>query len=126
MSSNMIDEEQIEIDRELAILRQAVTIPYLPPIDTEMIDESEVYTLVLDLDETLIHYECDDQDGDYYLIRPGAIKFLKDLALYYEIVIFTAAMPEVSQLSFVLQFTNSMFFYSTPTKFWTTSTKMAS
>ena len=102
----MIDEEQIEIDRELAILRQAVTIPYLPPIDTEMIDESEVYTLVLDLDETLIHYECDDQDGDYYLIRPGAIKFLKDLALYYEIVIFTAAMPEVSQLSFVKQFTN--------------------
>ena len=94
----MIDEEQIEIDRELAILRQAVTIPHLPPIDTEMIDESEVYTLVLDLDETLIHYECDDQDGDYYLIRPGAIKFLKDLALYYEIVIFTAAMPEVSQL----------------------------
>ena len=61
-----------------------------------MIDESEVYTLVLDLDETLIHYECDDTDGDYYLIRPGAIKFLKELALDYEIVIFTAAMPEVS------------------------------
>lgn len=61
-----------------------------------MIDESEVYTLVLDLDETLIHYECDDTDGDYYLIRPGAIKFLKDMAIYYEIVIFTAAMPEVS------------------------------
>ena len=74
-----------------------MTIPYLPPIDTELIDESEVYTLVLDLDETLIHYECDDADGDYYLIRPGAIKFLKELALYYEIVIFTAAMPEVSQ-----------------------------
>ena len=92
----MIDEEQDEIDRELAILRQQVTIPYLPPIDTNMIDESEVYTLVLDLDETLIHYECDDTDGDYYLIRPGAIKFLKELALDYEIVIFTAAMPEVS------------------------------
>ena len=59
-----------------------------------MIDESEVYTLVLDLDETLIHYEMDDVDGDYYLIRPGAIKFLRDMALYYEIVIFTAAMPE--------------------------------
>ena len=59
-----------------------------------MIDESEVYTLVLDLDETLIHYECDEIDGDYYLIRPGAIKFLKEMALYYEIVIFTAAMPE--------------------------------
>ena len=78
----------------MARLRDLVTTPYLPPIDTEMIDESEVYTLVLDLDETLIHYECDEIDGDYYLIRPGAIKFLKEMALYYEIVIFTAAMPE--------------------------------
>ena len=33
----------------------------------------------MDLDETLIHYECDDDDGDYYLIRPGAIKFLKEM-----------------------------------------------
>ena len=72
-SSNMIDEEQELIDVELAELRQKVTIPYLPPIDTAIISEEEVYTLVLDLDETLIHYECDDADGDYYLIRPGAI-----------------------------------------------------
>ena len=95
-SSNMIDEEQEQIDAELAELRKNVTIPYLPPIDTAIISEEEVYTLVLDLDETLIHYECDDIDGDYYLIRPGAIKFLKEMALYYEIVVFTAAMPEVS------------------------------
>lgn len=93
-----IDDEQEAIEAELAILRTQVKIPYLPPIDTTMIDESEVYTLVLDLDETLIHYECDDEDGDYYLIRPGAIRFLKELALYYEIVIFTAAMPEVSRI----------------------------
>lgn len=90
----MIDDEQDEIDVELALLRQKVSIPYLSPIDTSIIDESEVYTLVLDLDETLIHYECDDTDGDYYLIRPGAIQFLREMALYYEIVIFTAAMPE--------------------------------
>ena len=32
----------------------------------------------------------------YYLIRPGAIKFLNELAKYFEIVIFTAAMPDVS------------------------------
>ena len=98
----MIDEEQDEIDAELALLRQQVVIPYLPPIDTSIIEEEEVYTLVLDLDETLIHYECDDEDGDYYLIRPGAIKFLRDLALDYEIVIFTAAMPEVSTHFYVL------------------------
>lgn len=94
MINEEIDEEQEAIEAELAYLRAQVTIPYLPPIDTTLIDESDCYTLVLDLDETLIHYECDDQDGDYYLIRPGAIHFLKELAMYYEIVIFTAAMPE--------------------------------
>ena len=71
-----------------------VNIPYLPPID------KEVYTLVLDLDETLIHLETDDDAQDeeeqvYYLIRPGAIKFLNNLSKYYELVIFTAAMPDV-------------------------------
>jgi len=57
----------------------------------------------LDLDETLIHLECEDEDGEnqneedsvYYLIRPGTIKFLNELSRYYELVIFTAAMPDV-------------------------------
>jgi TFIIF-interacting CTD phosphatase-like protein len=31
----------------------------------------------------------------YYLIRPGAIRFINELSKYYEIVIFTAAMPDV-------------------------------
>ncbi len=74
-------------------------------------DDRPVYTLVLDLDETLIHLECDDEEnvsGDghdinnedsvYYLIRPGAIRFLNELSKYYEIVIFTAAMPDVSYI----------------------------
>ena len=97
------------------MLRQQVVIPYLPPIDPTIIDEEEVYTLVLDLDETLIHYECDDDDGDYYLIRPGAIKFLRDLALDFEIVIFTAAMPEVSHYTHLmfLIVSNLILFYST-------------
>jgi len=57
----------------------------------------------LDLDETLIHLECEEEesenqneeDGVYYLIRPGTIKFLNELSRYYELVIFTAAMPDV-------------------------------
>ena len=57
--------------------------------------------LVLDLDETLIHFEIDedvpeDEEPGYYLIRPGAIKFLQELSKYYEVVVFTAAMPDVS------------------------------
>jgi CTD small phosphatase-like protein 2 len=64
--------------------------------------------LVLDLDETLIHLECDEEgmegeteheDGVYYLIRPGAIRFLNELSKYYELVIFTAAMPDVRDLN---------------------------
>lgn len=63
-----------------------------------------MYTLVLDLDETLIHLECEEdgeedeeqnEDSVYYLIRPGAIRFINELSKYYEIVIFTAAMPDV-------------------------------
>ena len=54
----------------------------------------------MDLDETLIHFEIDEdvdpdeEDPGYYLIRPGAIKFLQELSHYYEIVVFTAAMPD--------------------------------
>lgn len=60
----------------------------------------DIYTLVLDLDETLIHFEMDEdvdpavEEPGYYLIRPGAIKFLNELSEYYELVVFTAAMPD--------------------------------
>jgi hypothetical protein len=57
--------------------------------------DSPKYTLVLDLDETLIHYVEDKtakarKGSEYYLVRPHAIKFLKDLSAFYELVIFTA------------------------------------
>lgn len=53
-----------------------------------------MYTLVLDLDETLIHYfEMGGADGGgHFLIRPTAQKFLKEMSQLYEVVIFTAAM----------------------------------
>ena len=87
------------------MLKELVTLPYLPKLENvpkfcESIDK--VYTLVLDLDETLIHFEIDEEidpaeeEPGYYLIRPGAINFLKELSQYYEIVVFTAAMPDVS------------------------------
>ena len=34
------------------------------------------------------------EDPGYYLIRPGAMKFLEQLSDYFEIVVFTAAMPD--------------------------------
>ena len=51
------------------------------------------YTLVLDLDETLIH-KVDYEDDDCFLVRPGCIPFLEVMGKYYEIAIFTAAIKD--------------------------------
>ena len=54
------------------------------------------YTLIFDLDETLIYYP-DDQLHDMsnvetkIKIRPYAYEFLRAIREYYEIVVFTAA-----------------------------------
>lgn len=52
------------------------------------------YTLVLDLDETLIHFEEKPDGTSQFLIRPFAQLFLKQVAQYYEVVIFTAALQD--------------------------------
>ncbi|KAL4501264.1 hypothetical protein ABPG73_014002 [Tetrahymena malaccensis] len=51
------------------------------------------YTLVLDLDETLVHYS-ETNNGGQFVVRPFANQFLQVLSEYYEIVVFTAAMPD--------------------------------
>lgn len=53
-----------------------------------------MYTLVLDLDETLVHFEEMGEYGQFY-VRPYATEFLIEMGNYYEIVIFTAAVQEV-------------------------------
>jgi TFIIF-interacting CTD phosphatase-like protein len=62
--------------------------PYLPPAKNP-----NGYTLVLDLDETLVHYYEHNGEGKYR-IRPGCDKFLREMAQLYEVVIFTAAMQD--------------------------------
>jgi CTD small phosphatase-like protein 2 len=59
-------------------------------------EQYKLYTLVLDLDETLIHYfEMGGPDGaGHFLIRPGVHKFLREMSQLYEVVIFTAAMQD--------------------------------
>ena len=66
-------------------------------------------TLVLDLDETLVHSSFKppakvdiilpvDIEGRvchvYVLVRPGCAKFLNEMAKYYELVIFTASLSK--------------------------------
>lgn len=64
-----------------------VSPPFLPAQDSA----SDEYTLVLDLDETLIH-NVDSGNDSFFLVRPGCVEFIKNMAKYYEIVIFTAAL----------------------------------
>lgn len=50
-------------------------------------------TLVLDLDETLVHFEETSAGGEF-LVRPGATDFLEAMAKSFEVVIFTAAVKD--------------------------------
>lgn len=50
------------------------------------------YTLLLDLDETLVHYVEGGNAEGHFFIRPYARYFIESLFPYYEIIIFTAAI----------------------------------
>ena len=61
--------------------------PYLPPKKKE---DKRDYCLVLDLDETLVHFFEDNSEA-YVKVRMGAENFISVLSQYCEIVIFTAS-----------------------------------
>lgn len=62
--------------------------PYLPPAKNP-----DGYCLVLDLDETLVHYYESRGEGAVR-VRPGVDKFLTEMSKLYEVCIFTAAMQD--------------------------------
>ena len=57
------------------------------------------YSLVLDLDETLIHFKMGNTDEEGVLrIRPGITEFLEEIGNYYELILFTTATQEYADL----------------------------
>ena len=86
--SNSIDNNT----KALASQEEPPKPPFLSPISPKY-----KYTLVLDLDETLVHY-VSDNDSAYIQIRPGAEEFIKELSEFYEIIIFTAALKNYADL----------------------------
>jgi Dullard-like phosphatase family protein len=62
--------------------------PFLPPIN-----QKYKYTLVLDMDETLIHYFFTHINGMFF-VRPFCFDFLRELNDIYEIITFTAGTKE--------------------------------
>ena len=61
--------------------------PYFPPKSPS--DKRE-YCLVLDLDETLVHF-FEDENEAYVKVRLGTENFIRELSKYCEIAIFTAS-----------------------------------
>ena len=57
------------------------------------------YTLVLDLDETLINVEIQDIENNKYLLhlRPGLFSFLSAIKPYYELGTFTSASKQYAE-----------------------------
>ena len=67
-------------------LNSDIKAPFLPQLKG-----MKRYTLVLGLDETLVHY---NEDLNTVLVRPYACQFLQQMAHFYEVVIFTAGTKD--------------------------------
>ena len=68
--------------------------PYLKTINRKP------YSLILDLDETLVHFKVnpDNESEGVLRVRPGIVEFLDSIDQYYELIIFTAATQEYADL----------------------------
>ena len=58
------------------------------------------FSLVLDLDETLVHFKetIDGEGGGILRIRPGINDFLEQVGKYYELIVFTTATQDYADL----------------------------
>ena len=90
----IVDPDETEQDRK-KIEANLESQPSLPPQpDPPFLPakpQDDKLTLVLDLDETLIHY---NEEEDFFLMRPGCHQFIECLSELYELVVFTASMQE--------------------------------
>ena len=68
--------------------------PYFPQKNP---DDKREYCLVLDLDETLVHY-FEDENEAYVKVRMGTENFIRKLSKYCEIAIFTASTQNYADI----------------------------
>ena len=69
-------------------------VPYI------RVPNKKKYTLVLDLDETLIHFKVNNNENEEGVLklRPGVFTFLEKVREYYEIILFTEASEAYTKL----------------------------
>ena len=77
-----------EINKE-----KEINPPFLPKKEPKY-----KYSLILDLDETIVHY-IKFKNSEYVQVRPYLDDFIKELSDYYEIIIFTASYQNYADLA---------------------------
>ena len=77
--------------------KQIFTLGESPYISTK---SNKKYSLVLDLDETLIHFKVNNQKNNEGVLklRPGVVTFLEEVHEYYELILFTEASEAYTEL----------------------------
>ena len=85
--SNLTDDEDSE----------NLPQPDAPYFDPKRPDDKREYCLVLDLDETLVHY-FEDENEAYVKVRMGTEDFIRQLSQYCEIAIFTASTQNYADI----------------------------
>ena len=97
--NKVISQENMKINKKFSYIIKkssnndkyvSIVVPYLP----EEIEGKKKFTLVLDLDETLISFRIDERHRGMVKMRPGLYKFLKSVGGKYELIIFTAGTQE--------------------------------
>ena len=97
--NRVISQENMKINKKFSYIIKrkpnddkyvSIVVPYLP----EEIEGKKKFTLVLDLDETLISFRIDEGHRGMVKMRPGLYNFLKNVGSKYELIIFTAGTQE--------------------------------
>ena len=90
--------------KENKILPSSLT-PYL------RVKNKKKYSLILDLDETLVHFKVNNNEKEEGVLklRPGVFLFLEKVKEYYEIILFTEASEAYTKL-IMEAFNNKKFF----------------
>ena len=75
-------------------------IPYI------VSNNKKQYSLILDLDETLVHFKVNHNHNDEGVLklRPGVFTFLEKVKEFYEIILFTEASEAYTELIFLCLF----------------------
>lgn len=83
-------EFYLDLRRRTDELVLSYSEPYAEKLLPDLLrEEQHIFTLVLDLQETLIHYDWTREKGWQTFKRPGVDAFLEHLAQFFEIVVYS-------------------------------------